>query len=364
MSTSTRLRKANEFRDAVIAREDKAIRFLEQQWRVSLLRLNRDIDRMTRKIDAARLAGEKVNPDWLRRQAEFKRLQSNIVNEANVYSGKAADRLSKDCYWAANHGADKTQSMTGLRFTDPSNSIPALDQFGVSQPIRTLVSFDTLPTEEILSIAGRVTPRSPAGKILGKLGREAAKASRNVLVNGITRGDNVRVIGRELAKAANIPAWRAQRIARTEIFGAYTDASERQMRESKVVESWVWTCQLATACGACLAMHGQVFDVKQSMKKHPNCHCDCIPVPKSFSDLGLPPFLDDLYPDTFQPEEMQRQALSQIEGKSVAELSDRFGPGKGKLLASGEVKLDQLATVTKNKIWGGATVETPLGKLQ
>jgi len=358
---SVREQEAAKFRAQMIARENAAIRFMEAQWRNSAKRIQADIDKIVAKIDKARRNGERVNPDWLRRQAEYKRLQQQLIREANQYSARVAAQLKVDIRFGAEKGIQQMSAMHELTFTNPQLSVASLDAMGISEPVREALTFRALPSEAIRDIAARVTPRSPAGKILGKLGREAAKESRKVLIDGVTRGRNVKVIARELEKVANLPKSRAMTIARTEIFGAYTDAMHEQMKQDRAVgDEWVWVCQLGSACGGCLAMHGQTISVDSFMKKHPNCHCEPMQVPKSWSALGFPPEMDRKFPPTIDPDKMKQDALAEIRGKSVSQLQERFGVGKGALLHSGEVKLSQLATVTENKIWGGATVETPL----
>lgn len=361
MAMSAREREAARFRARMIARENAAIRFMELQWRNSAKRLQTDIQRMTDKIDKARKAGERVNPDWLRRQTEYKRLLTQLEREANQYGARIVPRLQGDIDYGAKLGIQQMSAMHELTFTNPALSVASLDQMGISEPVREALTFRALPSEAMQGIAARITPRTPTGKILGRLGREAAKEARNVLIDGVTRGRNIKVIARELEKVANLPKSRAMTITRTEVFGAYTDAMHEQMKQDSALgDEWVWIAQLGSACGGCLAMHGTTHSVDTFMKKHPNCHCEPQQVPKTWAQLGFPKEMDQQFPPEIDPEQMRQDALGEIRGKSVGELQSRFGVEKGRLLHSGEVKLDQLARVTESKIWGGATVETPL----
>jgi len=345
-----RFRKMQQFRLAMIRREAQAVAFMERQWQFSITRLNKDIDSITLKIEQARRVGENVNPDWIRRQREYKRYQEQLIKEANRYSELVANRLARDVADAAARGARDTYAATQLSF---------------AQPVRGLVTFGQLPERTILTIAGRVKPGTPTGRIIGSFGRDAARASRQVLIDGITRGRNVRVIARELKDAAGIPSRRAKTIARTEIFGAYRDSAVLQMQENKeILKGWIWFAQTNTACGGCLSRHGEVIkDVNTFMGAHVNCRCAPVPNPKTFAELGLDPSLDKLYPDPFSPDAMRADAQAQIDNATGDELSKRFGKGKAELLQSGQIELSDLGRQTNSKVWGEATVETPLREL-
>ncbi len=174
---------------------------------------------------------------------------------------------------------------------------------------------------------------------------------------------NVRVIASQLRKAADIPGHKALTIARTEIFGAYRDSHHASIDENKsVLEGWIWMCQIGTACGGCLARHGEVLPTDARITPHPNCHCEPIPKPKSWKDMGFPDEWDTLYPDPMSPAQMRTDALNELKAPKK-ELVTRFGKGKADLIVNNKVKLSQFQKQTHSKIWGEATVETPLKEM-
>lgn len=343
-----RFRVAQQYRAQVIARENEAVQFLARSWEKSMRAISVDIDKVTRKIEDARKNGKVINRDWLRRQSEYRQMQSQIISMARKYSNEVADKLREETEWSARKGAHDADKVTQLAF---------------DTNIRSAVNFTVLPEETILSVAARVAPGSPMENLLKKIGPDTATKAQQILVDGLVRGRNVRVIGRELRDASGIPGSRAMTIARTEIFGAYRDSHHEHMQaNADILQGWVWMAQLGTACGGCLAKHGEVHTLEVFLEAHPNCACEPIAVPKTFAAMGLPSFLDDKYPDPFDPDVMKRDALKELD-VSQKELAKRFGPGKAAGLKSGKIKLPQLAKRVENDIWGASITETPLKEL-
>ncbi len=346
---SERIKAANKWRKQVIARENEAINFLTKSWEVSARKLQTDIDNMVYTIEQARIEGKPINKDWLRREKAYRDLQKEIIETTDRYSKDAAERIRKDVEWAAQTGVERTINVI-------------LESFPFE--LRGLVSFNTLPEPTVLAIGSRVAPGTPAGDLFLGLGDDTAAASRNVLIDGINRGKNVRVIARELKDVSWFPRNRSLTIARTEIFGAYRDAHHEQILADKdVLDGWVWMAQTQTCCGGCLAKHGEKHLIGDFMQAHPNCHCEPIPITKSWEDLGFPVSLDTQFSDkAFDPNTMKATAQDVLK-QSEKDLAKRFGPGKAKAIKSGEIKLDQLATEMKSSKWGNSIVETPLKNL-
>jgi len=111
----------------------------------------------------------------------------------------------------------------------------------------------------------------------------AARIS-HTLVDGLTKGDNPRVIARELAKQVDVSKSRAQTIARTEIIRVHAegqlDAFERMgVTELGVMAEWS-TAEDARVCKLCRPLDGVVLKVEEAhglLPRHVNCRCAFVP---------------------------------------------------------------------------------------
>jgi SPP1 gp7 family putative phage head morphogenesis protein len=111
----------------------------------------------------------------------------------------------------------------------------------------------------------------------------AARIS-HTLVDGLTKGDNPRVIARELAKNVNISKTRAVVIARTEVIRTHAegqlDAFQRMgVTHVGVMAEWL-TAEDERVCPKCKSLDGVVLKVEEAsglLPRHPNCRCAWTP---------------------------------------------------------------------------------------
>ena len=147
---------------------------------------------------------------------------------------------------------------------------------------------------------------------------------KSTLIRGVAVGESPLAAAREMLKRLGGSFLgglsRALTLARTEILDAYRAAAKQSRQKNyDILDGWQWVASLSNnTCPACLSMHGQIFDAKESGPDgHPNCACVGVPVVKSWKDLGID--IDDLEPRIEpgdgerwlldQPEEVQRQIL-------------------------------------------------------
>ena len=100
---------------------------------------------------------------------------------------------------------------------------------------------------------------------------------------GLIQGKNPRVLARELRKKFKVKKSDAERLMRTEMARARTDAQMREYEENGFGEYKYIACGGADVCDVCKKMDGRVFSVKKIMPgvnappMHPNCHCSTAP---------------------------------------------------------------------------------------
>ena len=118
----------------------------------------------------------------------------------------------------------------------------------------------------------------------------AVRMSR-VLVDGLARGENPRVLARQLAKEVDVGRTRSQAIARTEIVRAHNegqlDAMERLgVDQIGVAVEWRTSGRGTSRqgnpspCPLCAPLQHVVMSVKQArglLPRHPNCMCSYLP---------------------------------------------------------------------------------------
>jgi SPP1 gp7 family putative phage head morphogenesis protein len=111
----------------------------------------------------------------------------------------------------------------------------------------------------------------------------AARIS-HTLVDGLTKGDNPRVIGKALVKEVSVGKVRSQTIARTEIIRTHAegqlDAFDRLgVTEVGVMSEWL-TAGDDHVCKLCHPLEGVVLKVSEArglLPRHPNCRCAWTP---------------------------------------------------------------------------------------
>jgi hypothetical protein len=111
------------------------------------------------------------------------------------------------------------------------------------------------------------------------------------LVDGLTKGDNPRVIARELVKAVNVSKARAMTIARTEIVRTHAEGQLQAfvslgVTEVGVMAEWhtsglgITKLGNPSPCRLCQPMSGVVMTVAEAtglIPRHPNCLCAWLP---------------------------------------------------------------------------------------
>lgn len=100
---------------------------------------------------------------------------------------------------------------------------------------------------------------------------------------GLIQGKNPRVLARELRRKFKVKKSDAERLMRTEMARARTDAQMREYEENGFGEYKYIACGGSDVCDVCKKMDEKVFSVKKIMPgvnappMHPNCHCSTAP---------------------------------------------------------------------------------------
>jgi len=270
-------------------------------------------------------------------------------------------------------GAVVGVSVTGV--VAPVMDVPLQVLDAVAGP--RLYTFDRVPAGELRAIVRRSQEQIASRYLV--LSVEAEAALRDGLLKGVTRGASVADTARGIVRGAQIgtaqrlgigsaaeldaaPAaivdevrtafaggmQRALVLARTELIDASRVATTASyLAASGVVAGWEWMATLdPRTCGACWAMHGEVFAPDVHQEGHQQCRCTQSPVlvGEEPGTLGLQD-----RDSTFArlPEAQQRQVL---------------GPARLAAYKDG-VPLRAMAQRRDNARWRASRVLTPVKDL-
>ena len=102
-----------------------------------------------------------------------------------------------------------------------------------------------------------------------------------MLVRSFTRGENPRVMARELKKRFDVTGYQAERLARTETARLQT-AIQKDSIESNGIEQYEYIAE-PTACHLCRPLDGKIYRLdkmvvgESASPIHPNCRCRIAP---------------------------------------------------------------------------------------
>lgn len=323
--------------------EREAQRTLTEAYRAILARLQGDLAALTTRIAAAQAAGETVGASWLDRDARYRALAQQAEAAIGRYGRYAEATIANGQRAAAFAALGTSEAVMAAALGTP--------------PPGVVVAFNRLPVGAIEALVGNLGAGRPLGVLLDGLGAEASKAGRAALIEALGRGIGPRAAAREFRKATGVAAVRALRISRQEINRSFRDAGLANLRQNAdVCSGWTWIAAgSARTCGACFAKHGTVHKLDETFDSHVGCRCACVPLVKSWAELGF----GDI-PDT-RPEIADRDTL--FGRLREAEQRQVLGSGAFDLWQAGSVALEDMATPTRSRVWGGGIRQTRLAEL-
>lgn len=343
--TASRLQeRAQAFRDALEASNQGAADRMARGWAAGLQRVELEVQSLMAKMEAARLAGVKVSPAWLYQERRLAALVDQMSDELARWAPLAEETIRRNAYAAAASAQDQAKS---LAREAASVGLPGVE-----------ASFTDLSPENMASILGHLAPGGPLRDLLGSLSLGAVQAAEDAILQGVILGKGSAWITRNLAKALDVPRWRAETIARTEALRAYRETSRLTYQKSNVVGTWIWTAALdRRTCPACLALHGEEFSLEENLDGHPRCRCAMVPQTLSWADIN--PALADL-PDTRPTVESGADWLKR---QGPATQKAVLGPGKYALYQKG-TPLGDFVARTRSPEWGTMRRERSLLELK
>lgn len=283
---------AEQFRAALLARDQSSSRQLIQAYGLAFTRLQVQLAQLTNKIQSARAAGDEITPAWLQREERFKALMQQVGAEINRLAVSADDLITR---------AQQGEVERALRDSGNLLSAAATDA-GVA------TTFNRVNRGAVESLVGTLGDGSPLKGLLKQLPDDGRQQIEKALIEGVTLGENPRKVATRMREALGGNLTRALRIARTEQVRAYREASRATYRaNSDVVSGWEWVASKSQrTCLNCLSRDGQFYELEKPLPAHPQCRCTSIPRLK-----GKEPIKRTLGKDWFdaQSDNVQREMM-------------------------------------------------------
>lgn len=319
-------------RRAMIAREPAMAAELVRHYQVAWDAVERDLQELTRLIDAAIARGEPVSETWLRRQQWFLSLQESIEQRMVQFGGNGAHTLA-----VTQQGAVQLALNLGTAYRTALGS--AFDARVWSTAFEHWVS--------------ALQPNSPLQGVLSKYGDRVAESITRRITEGLGTGQGMDSVVKAIIGdvGPDVVEGNLRTLVRTEGMRAYRGAGREELSAVGATipgqHEWEWLAALSDrTCPACLAMHRKRFPFDQ-YPDHFHVGCRCIArlvideaiVPR----VGSVGMTGDEWLRT-RPAAVQRKLL-RTKGRY-----DAFRKG---------APLNDFVTVTHDDTWGNSIVLTP-----
>lgn len=302
MPTITEL--SDDFRQAVLRRETQAATRLVSSYSAVVGRLERETDRIIRRLQQLRDRGETPGPAILFQEGRLEALTTQARAQLGQFSAVAAGQTEAAQGTVVGRVPDDTSRLAVAAVGPaPSGPVSAIEN-----------AWNRLPANALEELIGRASDGSPLRAVFASVGAGVAEDVQNVLVAGLAAGRNPREIARNLRSAFGTGLNRALIISRTETLTAYREGTRRTYRtNTDIMEGWVWHSALGPrTCPACWAMHGTKHSVDERLDGHPNCRCAMVPLTRSWEELGFTG-LPDTRPDVPMGTDLFRDAPPDIQ---------------------------------------------------
>ena len=278
-----------EFKVGLLTRERRQMDDMARHWLTVENALEAQIEALARAAAEARAAGQTVSRSAVYRMNRAQSLLAQLRQEVQGYAGWADGVVTAGQEELAALGIE--QATAAIRASAPEMG----------------VFFDVLPTEAVMNLVGLAGDGSPLRTLLEATWGDSAQGLVDALLRGTALGWNPRKTAQAMRRGATVGLDRMLTIARTEQLRVYREASRAQYERSGVVSGFK---RLAThddrVCAACLMAEGEVYQVQESLRDHPNGRCTSVPVV-----IGMPEVQWQYGQEWFkeQPQETQEKVL-------------------------------------------------------
>lgn len=258
----------SSFRRDLLNRDEDQRARMARQWRQVEANLQDEVERF-----AERVSRDGLTPAQIRsRQFQLDRFTS-LLAQTRVELRRYVDVV-------------EPQIMEQQRAFGAKGAQSAIAAIGaVTGNVRA--SFDVLPKSAIENLVGLAGDGSPLRHVLERSFGAGANGMFDQLLRGVALGANPRVIARNMVRnGLSQTLSQVMVTARTEPLRVFRESSRQQYSASGVVD---YFRRLATrdrrTCPACLFADGEVYELGDYLRSHPQCRCTTVPVVKGFKPV-------------------------------------------------------------------------------
>lgn len=203
-----------------------------------------------------------VNPDDVFNGKKWQRLEAAMDEAIGAYSPKVQQLIAEgqmSSIAITNEALDKSWTAMALDTGDPA----------------IIGRWHQMPERAYADMVGRLQDGSPLSELLDQLPAQTNLEMRRGLLRGIALGENSDVVGRRVARATDMPRYKAVAISRTAMFSTYRETTRRNyIDNSDLVDGWYWqSSQNERTCMSCLMRDGTLYPLDEPMASHTSCRC-------------------------------------------------------------------------------------------
>jgi SPP1 gp7 family putative phage head morphogenesis protein len=257
---STVARAIAQGRQQMRAMEPGMVQQLLDAYDLAWRAVDRELEIVLGRIEAAVAAGEMVSEAWLQRQAWWRQTQDSIEREMARFRDQGTRTIAR-----AQARAVQEARMVGIGY------LSAIDI-----PFAGHVHPGAM--EQWVSA---IQPYSPIRDVLDGYGTRVSQSLQTRITEGIGSGQGTKAITRAVVRDVGTDAveGRLHTLVRTEAMRAYRGSHRADMealaKEIPGKHEWEWFAALSPrTCPACLAMHGRRFPFRRYPNRfHVGCRC-------------------------------------------------------------------------------------------
>lgn len=216
-----------------------------------------------------------------------------------------------------------------------------------------------LPAETVEQLAGFTATETPLDELLQQLVPHGVDKVKEAMLNGALLGKTPKEIADGVGNELGANMARFLTIQRTAEMEAYREGQRLAFEaNAEVMAGWRWLASLSfDTCLACLAQHGTLHPITETMDSHWNCRCVPVPETKTWEELGFPGVAEDVRPAWETGEDWLRRQSEENQIRTLRK--SRYEAWK-----SGEVKLDDFVEHIEDPVWGKQIKEKSLKKIK
>ena len=329
MPPSPLILQSLKFRNRLDAASEADLQRLINAYGQLAQRLQDKIDLLVQEL----LLNPEVTTGQVARMDRYSQLIKAVASEMQKYGNYLETELGGIAQAALNQSTIDTAALIRMAY----------------QGVGVTGGVNKLPVNAIQTLLGFLQTDGPLYQRIQELAPKYAQAIADRILEGVGLGYNPVKVGNIISDTLGWGLTDALRWARTTQLYTYRETSRANFAaNADILDGWVWFCQLDTSvppCEACLAEHGTLHRLDETLDGHFNCRCSEIPHVRG----------DD------NPVDQTGQDWFDAQDESVQR--DIMGPGKLAAYQDGQFDFSQLMQRTENDVFGNMIGTVPLKDL-